>query len=85
MARLQHPNVVQIFEISEHGDRPYFSMELVDGGSLASKLATGPLLAREAAQLMTILSRAMDAAHQRGIVHRDLKPSNILFERGRRS
>src|SRR6266545_693953 len=79
VARLQHPNVVQIHEVGEAGGRPYFSMEYVPDGSLARRLAGGPLSARDAAQLVAQLARAVQHAHDRGIIHRDLKPANILL------
>ena len=79
MARLQHPNIVQIFEIGQSDGLPYFSLELVDGGSLADQLAVAPLAARPAAALVETLTRAMHHAHRQGIVHRDLKPANVLL------
>jgi tetratricopeptide (TPR) repeat protein len=79
VARLQHPNIVQIYEVGEHAERPYFSLEFVDGGTLAAKLHGTPQPAAEAAQLTETLARAMHFAHQRGIVHRDLKPANVLL------
>jgi tetratricopeptide (TPR) repeat protein len=82
VARLQHPNIVQVYEVGEDQGRPYFSLEFVEGGSLDKKLAGTPLPARTAAQLVQTLARAMEAAHQRGIVHRDLKPANILLAGG---
>jgi eukaryotic-like serine/threonine-protein kinase len=79
VARLQHPNIVQIFEVGEHDGHPYFSLEFVDGGSLAQKLDGTPLPPQKAARLVETLARAMYAAHQAGIVHRDLKPANVLL------
>ena len=79
VARLPHPNIVQIYEIGEQDGRPYFSLELVDGGSLARVLKGGPLPPRQAAQLVETLARAVAAAHKRGIIHRDLKPGNVLL------
>jgi serine/threonine-protein kinase len=79
VARLQHPNIVQIYEIGESEGRPFFSLEYVDGGSLAAKLDGTPLPGKSAAQLVETLARAVHAAHQRGIVHRDLKPANVLL------
>ena len=81
VARLQHPHIVQIFEVGEHDGHPYFSLEFVDGGSLAQKLNGTPLPPRQAARLVETLGRAMQAAHQCGIVHRDLKPANVLLTR----
>jgi serine/threonine-protein kinase len=78
-ARLQHPNVVQVYEIGEQDGRPYFSLEFVDGGSLAQKLAAGPLSGDEASRLLLTLARAIHFAHQRGVIHRDLKPANVLL------
>src|SRR5207245_8048596 len=77
--RHQHPHIVQIYEIGEVEGRPYFALELVDGGSLAQKLGGTPQPARAAAELVQTLARAVHAAHQRGLVHRDLKPANILL------
>jgi WD40 repeat protein len=82
VARLQHPNIVQIYEIGEAEGRPFFALEYVEGGSLNKKLNGTPLPAREAACLVESLARAMHAAHERGIVHRDLKPANILLAGG---
>jgi serine/threonine-protein kinase len=79
VARLSHPNFVQIYEIGERESLPYFVMEHVGGGSLERKLGGGPLPWRHAAQLIETLARAMDFAHAQGIVHRDLKPANILL------
>ena len=84
VARLQHPNIVQIYEVGEQDGRPFFSLEFVDGGSLAQKLNGTPLPPREAAQLAETLARAMHAAHQQGIIHRDLKPANVAADRTRR-
>ncbi|MGE3803216.1 MAG: protein kinase [Gemmataceae bacterium] len=79
VARLQHPSIVQVFEIGMDGDMPYFTMEYVEGHSLADRLAEGPMPTREAARLIATLARAMEHAHAHGIVHRDLKPANVLL------
>jgi WD40 repeat protein/serine/threonine protein kinase len=79
VARLKHPNIVQIYDVGEHGGLPFFSLEYVDGGSLAKKLGGAPLPARQAAELVATLAQAVQAAHEHGIVHRDLKPANILL------
>ncbi|HEY3963286.1 MAG TPA: serine/threonine-protein kinase, partial [Planctomycetaceae bacterium] len=79
VARLQHPNIVQVHDVGDIAGRSYFTMELLDGGSLAHKLAGAPQPARQAAELVATLAGAVWAAHERGIVHRDLKPANILL------
>jgi WD40 repeat protein/tRNA A-37 threonylcarbamoyl transferase component Bud32 len=79
IARLEHPNIVQIHEVGEHEGRPFFSLEYCPGGSLLKKLNGTPLPAREAAALVETLARAMQAAHGRRIIHRDLKPANVLL------
>jgi WD40 repeat protein/serine/threonine protein kinase len=86
-ARLQHPNIVQLYEYGElpSGDglpRPYFALEYVDGGSLAARLDGKPVAERDAAELTETLARAMHYAHTQGVVHRDLKPANILLASG---
>jgi tetratricopeptide (TPR) repeat protein len=86
VARLQHPNIVQIYEVGEWraGDvgpaMPFIALELLEGGSLTQRLAGMPMAARPAAELVRTLALAIDAAHQRGVVHRDLKPANILLQ-----
>jgi serine/threonine-protein kinase len=79
VAALTHPNVVQVHDVGDFDGRPYFTMELVEGGSLAQKLAGTPMPAQRAAELMATLSDAVQAAHRAGIIHRDLKPGNILL------
>ncbi len=78
-ARLRHPNIVVIHAIGEHQGLPYFALEFVDGGSLAKRLAQGPLPHHEAALVVETLAQAVHVAHQAGIIHRDLKPSNVLL------
>src|SRR5262249_19771238 len=70
-----------IYEVGTHNKQPYFALELMEGGSLAQALAGRPLAARDAAELVETLARAMDYAHRQGIVHRDLNPANILLQR----
>jgi WD40 repeat protein len=84
VARLQHPNIVQIHDVGEYQGRPYFALEYVDGSSLADRLGGRPLPAGPAAELVETLARAVHYAHQRGIVHRDLKPANVLLASGGR-
>jgi tetratricopeptide (TPR) repeat protein/tRNA A-37 threonylcarbamoyl transferase component Bud32 len=79
VARLQHANIVQVYEVGTHQGLPFFSLEFVEGGSLAQHMAGKPLPAQEAARLLEALARAMHYAHQQNILHRDLKPANILL------
>lgn len=78
-ARLDHPGIVAIFEVGEDRGRHFLSMALVEGGSLAARLASGPLEPRAAAAIVRSVAEAVAYAHDRGIVHRDLKPSNVLL------
>lgn len=78
-AGLRHPNIVQVHDMGDHDGLPYLTMEFVEGGNLAQKLAGAPQPPRQAAALMATLAEAVQAAHQCGIVHRDLKPANILL------
>ncbi len=80
VARLRHPNVVQIYEVGEVAGFPYFSLELLGGGTLKDRLSAARMPPREAAALIADLARAVAAAHHAGIIHRDLKPSNVLFD-----
>jgi WD40 repeat protein/tRNA A-37 threonylcarbamoyl transferase component Bud32 len=80
VAQLQHPNIVQIHEVGELCDgRPFFSFELIEGGSLAQKIRGTPQPIPEAVALVETLARAIHTAHQQGIIHRDLKPANVLL------
>jgi tetratricopeptide (TPR) repeat protein len=79
VARLEHPNIVQIHEVGHHEGLPYLSLEFVDGGSLAQRLDGTPMAADRAARLVQTLARAMEHAHRRGVIHRDLKPANVLL------
>jgi WD40 repeat protein len=83
VAQLRHPNIVQVHEVGSHEGRPFFSLEFVEGGTLAQKLDGTPLPARAAAGLVETLARAVEHAHRQGIIHRDLKPANILLEGAR--
>jgi serine/threonine protein kinase/tetratricopeptide (TPR) repeat protein len=79
IARLQHPNIVQIFEVGEYQGAPFLALEYCDGGSLEEALAGTPLPPRPAAALLETLARAVHVAHQVGVIHRDLKPGNVLL------
>jgi WD40 repeat protein/serine/threonine protein kinase len=79
-ASLNHPNIVSIYEVGEHEGQPYFSMELIQGRSLAELTRNGPLPARRAAHLLKTIAEAIQFANERGLLHRDLKPSNVLVD-----
>jgi eukaryotic-like serine/threonine-protein kinase len=79
LARLNHPNIVPVYDSGEWDGQPYFAMEFVDGGTLDRKLGGLPRPAREAVTVVETLARAVHFAHQHGVVHRDLKPGNVLL------
>jgi serine/threonine-protein kinase len=79
-ARLQHPNIVQVYDVGDHEGRLYFTMEFVEGGTLDEQLAGVPQTPQRAAELLATLSDAVRVAHEGHIIHRDLKPSNILLK-----
>src|SRR5215211_1571169 len=78
-ARLRHPNIAQVYDAGSHDGLPYFTMEYLDGGTLARKLGGKPHPPAEAAAVVEALARAVQHAHEHGVVHRDLKPANILL------
>jgi tRNA A-37 threonylcarbamoyl transferase component Bud32/outer membrane protein assembly factor BamB len=80
-AALQHPNIVAIHEVGEQDGQHYFSMDYVEGQSLADRLLDGPLPPMQAARYVEVAARAIHYAHERGVLHRDLKPGNILLDR----
>ena len=79
-ARLDHPNIVPVYDVGDMEGRPFFSMCLIEGETLAERLKRGPVPQREAARIVALVARAIDVAHQMGVLHRDLKPSNIIID-----
>jgi serine/threonine protein kinase len=78
-AAVSHPNICQLFDIGEHDGEPFLCMELLDGQSLAGRLAGGPIATPEALTIELAVLSALAALHRRGIVHRDLKPTNVFL------
>src|SRR5262249_33516774 len=79
IAALQHPNIVQIYDVGVHDGLPFIALEFIAGCSLEKRLSSEPVSPREAASLVRTLARTIHAVHQKGIIHRDLKPANILI------
>ena len=82
IARLRHPNIVEIFRVGEHGGMPYLVLEYCEGGSLDRALSGVPMKPAEGARVVQALAGAVDHAHREGIIHRDLKPANVLLGKG---
>ena len=81
LARLRHPGIVSIHEVGHAGDAIYFTMDWIEGGSLADRLCDGRLNAGETVRILAQVASAIAHTHERGIVHRDLKPANVLLDR----
>jgi serine/threonine-protein kinase len=81
-ARLQHPNIVQVYDCEVRDGQHFFTMEFIEGISLDQRLTQGPLPGKNAARYVRLLARAISYAHKQGILHRDLKPSNVLIDVG---
>jgi hypothetical protein len=80
-ARLQHPHIVKVHRVGSCDNRHFYSMDFIDGPSLAARIAPGPLPGRVAARYLAVIARAIHHAHEQGILHRDLKPGNILVDK----
>ncbi len=81
VAKLEHPNIVPIYDFSEHEDRPYLVLKYVEGETLKARLDKSKLTYRETRQVFRVISSALAYAHQRGVLHRDVKPSNVLMDK----
>ena len=81
IAELHCPHIVQVHDVGDADGRPFFTMELVEGGSLSEHLLGAPQAANKAAEMVQTLADAIHSAHTKGIIHRDLKPANILMSR----
>ncbi len=79
VAKLEHPNIVPIYDYSEHEKRPYLVMKYIEGDTLKARLNKGPLSAVEIEQVIDSVGSALGYAHRQGILHRDIKPSNVLI------
>ncbi|MBY0227755.1 MAG: serine/threonine protein kinase, partial [Gemmataceae bacterium] len=82
VARLRHPNIIQIYEIGESDGHAFIALELGDAGNLRDRLAGTPMNPRSAAGLMEPIARAVQHAHRQGVVHRDIKPANVVLAQG---
>jgi eukaryotic-like serine/threonine-protein kinase len=80
IARLQHPNIVQIYEVGQHAERPFLALEYINGGTLAKWMERRPQSPRDAASIVREIAIAVQFAHENGVIHRDLKPSNLLVQ-----
>ena len=79
VARLEHPNIVPIYDYSEHDARPYLVMKYIEGDTLKARLSQGPLTSDEIERVVNSVGSALAYAHKQGILHRDIKPSNVLI------
>lgn len=78
VARLEHPNIVPIYDYAEHEGQPYLVMKYIEGDTLKARLQRGPLTASEVTHVMESVGAALTYAHKQGILHRDIKPSNVI-------
>ena len=79
VARLEHPNIVPIYDYAEHEGQPYLAMKYIEGDTLKARLQLGPLSASEVTHVMETVGAALSYAHKQGILHRDVKPSNVII------
>jgi len=81
VAKLEHPNIVPIYDYSEHEDRPYLVLKYVRGETLKARLEKSKLTYKESRQIFRVIASALAYAHQQGVLHRDVKPSNVLLDK----
>jgi serine/threonine protein kinase len=79
VAKLDHPNIVPIFDYAEHENRPYLVMKFIEGETLKGRLARGPIESNETIRIIEAVGEGLQFAHKRGVLHRDIKPSNVLL------
>jgi serine/threonine protein kinase len=80
VAKLEHPNIVPVYDFAEHSGQPYLVMKFIEGVTLKARLAQGPLTMKEATDIIELVGAALSYAHHRGVLHRDIKPSNVLID-----
>ncbi|MDQ3007467.1 MAG: serine/threonine protein kinase, partial [Chloroflexota bacterium] len=78
VAKLEHPNIVPVYDYAEHEKRPYLVMKFIEGDTLKAKLDEGPLSSEEISKIVDAVGSALSYAHRQGVLHRDIKPSNVL-------
>jgi len=79
VAKLEHPNIVPVYDYAEHEKRPYLIMKFVEGETLKARMEKGPLKADEISKIVDAVGSALSYAHKQGVLHRDIKPSNVLL------
>lgn len=79
VAKLEHPNIVPVYDFAEHEGRPYLVMKFIEGDTLKARMSAGPLTAKEIEQVVETVGSAVGYAHRQGVLHRDIKPSNVLI------
>ncbi len=79
VARLEHPNIVPIYDYAEHEGRPYLVMKFIEGETLKARLHSGPLTPGEVEEIVIAVGAGLAYAHRQGILHRDIKPSNVML------
>ncbi len=79
VARLEHPNIVPIYDFSEQGGQPYLVMKFIEGETLKARMLRGPLTKEEGCRIVEAIGQGLSYAHSRGVLHRDIKPSNVLL------